>query len=282
MGIRTASPLPSRRVPARCLEVGVRRHQSVRQTGSAELPVLSRSRIRAASLEVTPGSTLVDVGLADPLADRLRPEAELVCHPGDLTGLFPGLGGTLADEAHGVLVLSGGVARRRRAFRARVARPALWAVLSWLLLPPTARPSRGTSGRHRCHGPRPWPGPARPGDPRPGRRDGTDAYLGYSVGASQREGQRGVWPHPTLSWRTTGYSTDTSGCTRWTSEAGRGHHPPDGRPGPAGASPSLRPPWWPSGFTRTHRTPLPSGSKAVPVSTWSSAERAARLSAPTA
>jgi len=46
-----------------------------------------------------------------------------------------------------VLFLSGGVARRRRAFRARVARPALWAVLSWLLPPPKARPSRGTSRR---------------------------------------------------------------------------------------------------------------------------------------
>jgi len=30
---------------------------------------------------------------------------------------------------------------------ARVARPALWAVLSWLLLPPRARPARGTSRR---------------------------------------------------------------------------------------------------------------------------------------
>jgi len=80
--------------------------------------------MRAASLEVTPGSTLVDVGLADPLADRLRPEAELVCHPGDRSGLFPGLGGKLAHEAHGVLFLCGGVATRRRAFRARVARPA--------------------------------------------------------------------------------------------------------------------------------------------------------------
>jgi len=36
MGARTASPLPSRRVPARCLVVGVRRHLSVRQMGSAE------------------------------------------------------------------------------------------------------------------------------------------------------------------------------------------------------------------------------------------------------
>jgi len=72
------------------------------------------------------------------------------CATGDLTGLRLALGGTLADEAHGVLVLSGGVARRRRAFRARVARPALWAVLSWLLPPPTARPSRGTSKCRRA------------------------------------------------------------------------------------------------------------------------------------
>jgi len=98
MGARTASPLPSRRLPARCLVGGVRRHLSVRQMGStelpvyleggrgtlravdaaaknaearhedlvrsAELPVLTRSRIRAVSLEVTPGSTPVDVGLS--------------------------------------------------------------------------------------------------------------------------------------------------------------------------------------------------------------------------
>jgi len=87
-----------------------------------------------------------------PAPVRLRPEAELVCHRGDLTGIFPGLDGELADAAHGVLVLSGGVAQRRRAFRAPVAGPALWAVVSWLLLSPKGKPSRGTSSRHPRHG----------------------------------------------------------------------------------------------------------------------------------
>jgi hypothetical protein len=105
--------------------------------------------MRAASLEVTPGRRPSSMSASRATPVRLRPEAELVCHPGDRSGLFPGLGGELAHEAHGVLVLSGGVARRRRAFRAPVAGPALWAVLSWLLLPPKARPSRGTSRRHR-------------------------------------------------------------------------------------------------------------------------------------
>jgi len=71
-----------------------------------------------------PGIELRRCRPGGPAPVRLRPGAELVCHPGDLTGLRLALGGTLADEAHGVLVLSGGVARRRRAVRARVARPA--------------------------------------------------------------------------------------------------------------------------------------------------------------
>jgi len=52
MGIRTASPLPSRRLPAPCLVGGVRRHQSVRQMGSTELPVYlegGRGTLRAVS-----------------------------------------------------------------------------------------------------------------------------------------------------------------------------------------------------------------------------------------
>jgi len=52
-----------------------------------------------------------------------------VCHPGDLTGLFPGLGGTLADEARGVLFLCSGVATRRWAFRARCSSRSLGCVV---------------------------------------------------------------------------------------------------------------------------------------------------------
>jgi hypothetical protein len=48
--------------------------------------------------------------------------------------------------------LCDGVARRRRAGRAPVAGPAPWGASSWLLPPPEARPSRGTTSRgtRRC------------------------------------------------------------------------------------------------------------------------------------
>jgi len=135
---RCGRSLRPRRTPRRDIGISFVRRSSRFSSDHGFVRSHSRSpRDRPSSM---PGSR--------PSPVRLRPGAELVCHPGDRPGLVLGLGGTLADEAHGVLVLSGGVARRRRAFRARVARPALSAVLSWLLPPPKAKPSRGTSRRH--------------------------------------------------------------------------------------------------------------------------------------
>jgi len=133
MGIRTASPLLEPTVAGSVPRSRCAGHLSVRQMGSAELPVyleggrgtlravsaaaknaearhrdlvrpaelpiLSRSRMRAVSLEVTPGSSFVDVRLSTH-SSATPPRSRAVCHPGDRSGLFPGLGGTLADEAH--------------------------------------------------------------------------------------------------------------------------------------------------------------------------------------
>jgi len=151
---RCGRSLRPRRTPRRDIGISFVRRSSWFSSDHGCVRPRSRSpRDRASSMSAS-----------RPTPVRLRPEAELVCHPGDRSGLRPGLGGTLADQAHGVLVLSGGVARRRRAVRARVARPALWAVLSWLLPPPTVRPSGGTRRRHRA--PPGHLGPCRQDTPR--------------------------------------------------------------------------------------------------------------------
>jgi len=108
---------------------------------------LSSSRIRAASLEVTPGSTLVDVGLSTH-SGPTPPRSRAGVPPG--RSLRPLSRSRRQVGARGArLALS--VRRCSDATtglsRARCPSRWWWAVLSWLLLPPTARPSRGTSRR---------------------------------------------------------------------------------------------------------------------------------------
>jgi len=87
----------------------------------------------AVSLEVTPGSSSADVRLSTHSAPT--PPRRRASSPPVRSHRPPSRSRRqVADEPHGVLVLSGGVARRRRAFRAPVAGPALSGGSSWLFL----------------------------------------------------------------------------------------------------------------------------------------------------
>jgi len=180
MGARTASPLPEptgagSRPRSRCGG-----HQSVRQMGSAEPPVaLNRARDVAGALcgreerrGVTSGSrSSGGAPSSHPITDSCGLTRG---HPGiDPRRCWP-LDPARCDSApepswcatRAIVPASFSVSAARWPTRrtvcsfspavslgddgpfARVARPALSAVLSWLLPPPKARPSRGTSRRH--------------------------------------------------------------------------------------------------------------------------------------
>jgi hypothetical protein len=151
--IRTACPLPEPTgaggVP-RCRCAG---HESVRPMGSAELPVLIRSRMPAVSLEVTPGSSFADVRLSTysgPTRPQSRASSLRVRSHRPLSRSRRQVARRGARRARSLRqFLSGGVARRRRTFRAPVAGPAALGCAVMALPPPTASCSRGTRRSQR-------------------------------------------------------------------------------------------------------------------------------------
>jgi hypothetical protein len=112
---------------------------------------LTRSRMPAVSLEVTPGSSLADVRLSthsDATPPRRRASSPRVRSHRPLSRSRRHVGRRGARRARSLWrCRSDGVARRRRILRARRRSCSLvWVVMA--LPPPTARPSRGTRRTH--------------------------------------------------------------------------------------------------------------------------------------
>jgi len=180
MGITTASPLPSRRLPARCLEVGVRVTRTCGRWARRS-PRCSEGGEGRCRWSLRPGRTpRLDIGISFARrSSRFALSITDSCglargHPGIELRRRPALDPARCDSAPkpsflatgeispaSVSLSAAGWPTRRTACSfspavslgddgpfARVARPALSAVLSWLLLPPRAGPSRGTSKLH--------------------------------------------------------------------------------------------------------------------------------------
>jgi len=111
--------------------------------------------MRAVSSEVTPGSSFVDVGLADPLRCDSAPEPSW-CATREISPASVSLSAARWPTRRTACSFSPAVSLGDDGpFARALPVPLLWAVLSWLLPPPTARPSRGTGRRQR-------PGRSRP------------------------------------------------------------------------------------------------------------------------
>jgi len=180
MGIRTASPLPSRRVPARCLHVGVRvsgacgrwarRSSRCSEAGEGRCGRSLRPR-RTPRLDIgisfarRSSRFSVDHGFVRPRprSPRDRPSSMSAWRTHWRTDSAPKPSwcatGEISPASFPVSAARWPTRRTPCSFSpavslgddgpfARAARPALWTVLSWLLLPPKPRPSRGTSRRH--------------------------------------------------------------------------------------------------------------------------------------
>jgi len=190
MGIRTASPLleptgAGRRVPARCLHIGVRvtracgrwarrsprcsepgegrceRSLRPRRTPRRDIGISFVRRSSRFSLDHgfvrsfsrSPRDRASSMSASRPTPVRLRPEAER-CATGEISPASVSLSAARWPTRRTACSFSPAVSLGDDGPFARAARPALWAVLSWLLPPPTARPSRGTSRRRSPSGAR--------------------------------------------------------------------------------------------------------------------------------